>query len=130
LPKPQTTNVKKAEGADGSTKDTKNPIKLLKAKIHEKKDHEHEDNKHTGSGPHDVKDTTNQTSNPDNPNDPNEIAHKQGHLYDPSMPVEEIKRKLDLIKGHLVWMPLTFLEDANMAETGLQVNQFTESIYT
>jgi len=46
------------------------------------------------------------------------------------MPVEEVKKKLDLIQGHLVWMPLAFLEDAEMAEKGLQVNEFTESIYT
>jgi phospholipase D1/2 len=44
-------------------------------------------------------------------------------------PTEEIRAKLDKIKGHLVWMPLDFLKDAEMAETGLQVNQFTESVY-
>jgi phospholipase D1/2 len=27
-------------------------------------------------------------------------------------------------------MPLKFLRDAEMAEKGLQVNQFTESVYT
>jgi hypothetical protein len=43
------------------------------------------------------------------------------------IPPEEIRAKLDQIKGHLVWMPLEFLKDASMAETGLQVNQFTES---
>lgn len=42
----------------------------------------------------------------------------------------EIRKKLDKVKGHLVWMPLDFLKDANMAEVGLQVNQFTESVYT
>lgn len=42
----------------------------------------------------------------------------------------EIRKKLDKVKGHLVWMPLEFLKDANMAEVGLQVNQFTESVYT
>jgi phospholipase D1/2 len=46
------------------------------------------------------------------------------------IPPEEIRVKLDQIKGHLVWMPLEFLKDANMAETGLQVNAWTESIYT
>ncbi|KAL4792842.1 hypothetical protein BDV19DRAFT_367871 [Aspergillus venezuelensis] len=55
---------------------------------------------------------------------------KIGHLYDPFMPVKEVREKLDQIKGHLVWMPLDFLKDAEMAETGLQVNQYTESIYT
>ena len=38
--------------------------------------------------------------------------------------------KLEQIKGHLVWMPLDFLEDAEMAEKGMQVNEWTESIYT
>ena len=34
------------------------------------------------------------------------------------IPPEEIRQKLDQIKGHLVWMPLEFLKDAPMAETG------------
>lgn len=55
---------------------------------------------------------------------------KAGHIYDKMIPPEEIRAKLDQIKGHLVWMPLDFLRDANMAETGLQVNSWTESIYT
>ncbi|KAL4927294.1 putative phospholipase PldA [Aspergillus undulatus] len=55
---------------------------------------------------------------------------KIGHLYDPFMPVHEVREKLDKIEGHLVWMPLDFLKDAEMAEVGLQVNQYTESIYT
>ncbi|KAL4784056.1 hypothetical protein BJX76DRAFT_328174 [Aspergillus varians] len=55
---------------------------------------------------------------------------KLGHLYDPFVPVKEVREKLDKIKGHLVWMPLDFLKDAEMAEPGLQVNQITESIYT
>lgn len=54
---------------------------------------------------------------------------KQGHLQDPFMPVKEVKEKLDQIKGHLVWMPLDFLKDAEMAEPGLSVNQFTEVSY-
>lgn len=55
---------------------------------------------------------------------------KQGHLFDPFRPAEDIRRDLDKIKGHLVWMPLKFLDGANMAETGLAVNSYTESIYT
>lgn len=56
---------------------------------------------------------------------------KQGHLYDPYMPVSDVRRNLDKIKGHLVWMPLRFLEDEKeMAEKGMAVNQYTESIYT
>jgi phospholipase D1/2 len=55
---------------------------------------------------------------------------KAGHIYDRMIPPDEIRAKLDRIKGHLVWMPLDFLKDAAMAEKGLQVNQFTESVYT
>ncbi|KAJ5953573.1 hypothetical protein N7454_000469 [Penicillium verhagenii] len=57
-------------------------------------------------------------------------SHKQGHLFDPYMPIAEVREKLDRIKGHLVWLPLEFLCDAEMAEPGLAVNQITESIYT
>lgn len=55
---------------------------------------------------------------------------KQGHLFNQYMPAEDIRRQLDKIKGHLVWYPLRFLEDAEMAERGLQVNNITESVYT
>ena len=55
---------------------------------------------------------------------------KQGHLFDPYMPVAEVRSKLDQIKGHLVWMPLDFLKDAEMAERGLTLNAYTESVYT
>ncbi|KAL2867169.1 putative phospholipase PldA [Aspergillus lucknowensis] len=57
-------------------------------------------------------------------------GYKLGHIYDPFIPVKEVREKLSKIKGHLVWMPLDFLKDAEMAESGLQVNQYTESIYT
>ncbi|KAK2614828.1 hypothetical protein N8I77_001626 [Diaporthe amygdali] len=55
---------------------------------------------------------------------------KAGHIFDRMQDPIEIRKKLDKVKGHLVWMPLEFLRDANMAETGLQVNQITESVYT
>lgn len=64
------------------------------------------------------------------PNPKTDKQHKQGHLYDMNRPVAEVRRELDRIQGHLVWMPLRFLEDAEMAEKGLQVNAYTESIYT
>ena len=53
-------------------------------------------------------------------------THKQGHLFDPYIPAAEVREKLDRIKGHLVWLPLDFLCDAEMAEPGLAVNQITE----
>ncbi|EPE10877.1 phospholipase d p1 [Ophiostoma piceae UAMH 11346] len=52
-----------------------------------------------------------------------------GHIFDQFMPAEDVRAKLDKVRGHLVWMPLDFLKDSPMAETGLQVNQFTESVY-
>lgn len=57
-------------------------------------------------------------------------ANKEGHIFDKSIPAEEIKNKLDDVKGHLVWMQMDFLKDAPMAEPGLSLNQWTESIYT
>ncbi|KAI7497820.1 phospholipase D/nuclease [Hortaea werneckii] len=57
-------------------------------------------------------------------------SRKAGHLYDEYQPVDLIRGELDKIKGHLVWMPLDFLCNAQMAEVGLQVNNITESIYT
>jgi len=55
---------------------------------------------------------------------------KAGHIFDRFLPPEDVRTKLEEIKGHLVWMPLDFLKDAEMAEKGLQVNQFTESVFT
>ena len=57
-------------------------------------------------------------------------GYKQGHLIDRFRPANEVVEKLNQIKGHLVWHPLEFLRDAEMAERGLQVNEITESIYT
>ncbi|KAL2267401.1 hypothetical protein VTJ83DRAFT_4678 [Remersonia thermophila] len=53
-----------------------------------------------------------------------------GHIFDRMIPAHEARKKLETIRGHLVWMPLRFLQDAPMAETGLQVNVFTQSVYT
>lgn len=55
---------------------------------------------------------------------------KAGHIFDQFMPPEDIRSKLAQVKGHLVWFPLEFLKDAEMAEWGLQVNSWTESVYT
>ncbi|EME48297.1 hypothetical protein DOTSEDRAFT_168035 [Dothistroma septosporum NZE10] len=57
-------------------------------------------------------------------------SRKAGHVYDMFQPVEVVRTELDKVKGHLVWMPLRFLENAAMAEKGLQVNSVTESVYT
>lgn len=55
---------------------------------------------------------------------------KSGHIFDQFLPPEDIREKLKQIRGHLVWFPLEFLRDAEMAERGLQVNALTESVYT
>lgn len=52
--------------------------------------------------------------------------YREGHVFDSEIPVADVKRKLDEIRGHLVWMPLGFLEDAEMAESGLTINRITE----
>lgn len=51
---------------------------------------------------------------------------KQGHLHDPYMPVDTIKKEMDKIRGHLVWMPLDFLCEEEMAKWGVQVNSMTQ----
>jgi phospholipase D1/2 len=67
---------------------------------------------------------------------------KQGHIHDPFIPAKELRAKLDEIRGHLVWMPLDFLQNENMAENmeksvksrlggAMQVNSYTEvSVWT
>jgi phospholipase D1/2 len=64
------------------------------------------------------------------PNPKKDKTHRQGHIYNKELSAKQIRQELDKIRGHLVWMPLDFLKDAEMAEKGLQVNQFTESVYT
>lgn len=53
-----------------------------------------------------------------------------GHIFDQFLPPGDIREKLSKVEGHLVWMPMKFLEDVEMAETGLQVNSITESVFT
>lgn len=55
---------------------------------------------------------------------------KAGHIFDQFMPAADARQKLAQIKGHLVWMSMDFLKDAEMAERGMQLNSFTESVYT
>lgn len=51
-------------------------------------------------------------------------------MFDKDIDPADVKKRLDEVKGHLVWMPMNFLKDAPMAEPGLSLNQYTESIYT
>jgi phospholipase D1/2 len=56
---------------------------------------------------------------------------KHGHIFDHDKTSDEdIKKMLGEIRGHLVWMPLEFLKDAQMAERGLGLNVMTDSLYT
>jgi len=64
------------------------------------------------------------------PNPKKDKDYKQGHLYATHLSAMEVKQQLDRIRGHLVWMQLDFLCEAEMAEKGLQVNAYTESVYT
>ncbi|KAF2402034.1 putative phospholipase PldA [Trichodelitschia bisporula] len=64
------------------------------------------------------------------PNPKKDKEHKQGHLYVKDLSPEQVKKRLDKVQGHLVWMPMDFLCEAEMAEKGLQVNSITESVYT
>ncbi|KFY18822.1 hypothetical protein V491_04688 [Pseudogymnoascus sp. VKM F-3775] len=59
-------------------------------------------------------------------------GHRAGHIFDKQRAAAEIRGQLDTVKGHLVWMPLDFLKDVDLAEknAGMAVNQWTESIYT
>lgn len=57
---------------------------------------------------------------------------KSGHLFvdEKTMGTKEVKKKLSQVRGHLVWMPLEFLCEEELAEKGLGMNAWTESIYT
>jgi phospholipase D1/2 len=52
---------------------------------------------------------------------------KQGHLRDPYMPVDGVRKEMDKIRGHLVWMPLDFLCEEEMAKWCVQVNRMTQA---
>lgn len=57
---------------------------------------------------------------------------KWGHVVAEDFPggVEEVKEVLSRIRGTLVEMPLLFLKEEDIAKEGLQLNAFTETVYT
>lgn len=62
---------------------------------------------------------------------PKEADKKQGHLRDDhGLSDQQVREKLDQIRGHLVWMPLQFLDKVELAKRDMSLNSFTESIYT
>ncbi|KAI5783099.1 hypothetical protein FPQ18DRAFT_382232 [Pyronema domesticum] len=61
---------------------------------------------------------------------PKRVTPPTGHIYEPeNITTKEVKEELGKVKGHLVWMPLEFLREEQMAGMGLQVNGITECIY-
>lgn len=62
------------------------------------------------------------------PSGPN--APKVGHVAPSAGNIHEVKRELNRIRGHLVEMPLDFLEQDKMFKEGKAVNLVTMDIYT
>ena len=54
---------------------------------------------------------------------------KPGHVHSPDMPAREIKEHLDRVRGHLVEMPLNFLENEDLLAFDASVNPITLDIY-
>lgn len=55
-----------------------------------------------------------------------------GHIWNPdNITTREVKERLSEVRGHLVWMPMKFLEgEVLVNETDLSVNYMTMNIYT
>ncbi|GAA5974034.1 hypothetical protein JCM11641_008224 [Rhodosporidiobolus odoratus] len=54
---------------------------------------------------------------------------KPGHIADPNMPVDHIRRRLSQVKGHIVTCPLNFLVKERLLALDANVNPLTLSIY-
>ncbi|SCZ90767.1 BZ3500_MvSof-1268-A1-R1_Chr1-3g02230 [Microbotryum saponariae] len=54
---------------------------------------------------------------------------KPGHVADPNMSAHEIKTKLDQVRGHLVPLPLEFLDQEKLLAMDAAVNPMTLDIY-
>jgi phospholipase D1/2 len=54
---------------------------------------------------------------------------KVGHVADYSMPVEDTKRLLSSVRGHIVNMPLHYMDHTTLIKPGLMVNEFTGLVY-
>ncbi|BFZ63635.1 hypothetical protein YB2330_004766 [Saitoella coloradoensis] len=53
-----------------------------------------------------------------------------GHVYDPDIPVDMVKKHLSKVRGHVVTMPLTFLQDEVLVKKSRTFNAWTEPVYT
>jgi len=60
-----------------------------------------------------------------------ENKYQYGHVVRNEFPggVEELKDWLDRVRGSLVEMPLSFMDEVDFA-SGVSLNAFTEEIYT
>ncbi|KAI9275903.1 hypothetical protein BDA99DRAFT_496737 [Phascolomyces articulosus] len=62
---------------------------------------------------------------------PDQSKIEIGHVYNPSMSVDEIREQLSRVRGHLVEFPLQFLQDEDLAgETIPFITDLTEELYT
>lgn len=61
-----------------------------------------------------------------------ESKYQYGHVVREEFPggVGELKEWLERVKGTLVEMPLSFMEEVDFAEEGMSLNAFTEEVYT
>jgi phospholipase D1/2 len=58
-------------------------------------------------------------------------GHVVAELFSPGeQGIREVKEELSKIRGNLVEMPLLFLKDEDIAKEGLELNFFTEAVYT
>jgi phospholipase D1/2 len=59
-------------------------------------------------------------------------TYKWGHVVAEEFPggIRDVKEVLSQVKGTLVEMPLLFLKDEDIAKEGLELNAFTEEVYT
>lgn len=55
---------------------------------------------------------------------------KVGHIWSQNLDVNEIKRQLSSIRGHLVPMALDFLDGENLIPQSTSVNAYTMQIYS
>ncbi|KAI8981075.1 hypothetical protein BDB01DRAFT_795326 [Pilobolus umbonatus] len=54
-----------------------------------------------------------------------------GHVYDPYMPLEEVRKHLNMVKGHLVEFPMSFLCNEDLAGEAVPiVNAALQELYT
>ncbi|KAI8140212.1 hypothetical protein BJV82DRAFT_624297 [Fennellomyces sp. T-0311] len=62
---------------------------------------------------------------------PDQSKIEIGHVYDPSMSVEDIRDQLSRVRGHIVEFPLEFLKEEDLAGESIPfITDLTEELYT